>query len=213
MRPTPSGALALCRRLTLIRPACPRRVPIGPYAHARRPPGYTGPAAGGAIALCVDSGTRGVPVSSPACADPSWILEAGAPAGLPPGAPPGVPGQRIPPARRTRPPHYVHIIVYAARGSLASRFPFAWPHGPARPAEDSLLRPNRQMAILLGSRQWAGLRGTLILAPPLVFGGENGDHLIFRWKQGDVDHMISMHAWAPLRQAVATLGAVVASTR
>ena len=152
-----------------------------------------------------------MPISSRACAEPSWILEVGAPAGLPLDAPPGLPGKRLPEARRTRPPQYVHIIIYAARGSLASRFPFTWPDGPARRLRDSLLRPKRTRPILLGSRDWSDDHGTLVLAPPLIFGGENGDHLVFRWKRGGVDHMVSMHSWAPLRQAVATLKAVVVS--
>src|SRR5438874_2694188 len=111
LRPTPSGALAICRRLSLIRPTCPRRVPVGPYGPTRPPPGYTGVAAGGAIAFCADSRTGGVPLGSGACASQTWILEVGAPAGLPPDAPPGLPAKRLGPSR-TRPPHYVHIIVY-----------------------------------------------------------------------------------------------------
>ena len=186
MRPTPRGALDLCRRLALVRPTCPRRVPIGRYAHARRPPGYKGVAAEGAIAFCADRRTRAVPISSRACAEPSWILEVGAPAGLPLDAPPGLPGKRLPEARRTRPPQYVHIIIYAARGSLASRFPFTWPDGPARRLRDSLLRPKRRPRPRVRRRA-------------------------FRWKRGGVDHMVSMHSWAPLRQAVATLKAVVVS--
>ena len=210
LRPTPSGPLAICRRLSLIGATCPRRVPVGPYAHARRPPGYSGLAAGGAIATCADSRMRGVTLTSSACASQTWILEVGAPAGLPPDAPPGLPGKRLGPSR-TRPPHYVHIIVYAARGSLAAKFPFSWPHGPAQAISDGLLRPGRKAAIFLGRRDWAGHRGTLILAPPLIFGGENGDHLIFRWRHRDVDHTVSLHSWASLTEAVLTLKAEVRS--
>jgi hypothetical protein len=211
MRPTPSAALALCRRSTLLRPACPRRVPIGPYAQARRPPGYTGLAAAGSIGFCSDGRTRRVPISSPACAEPSWILEAGAPAGLPPGAPPGIPGKRLPAARRTRPPQYVHIVLYAAHSSLAPRLSFPWPRGPAERTRDTLLRANRTKPILLGPRDWSGDRGTLVLAPRLIFGGENGDHLIFRWRRAGIEHIVSMHSWAPLREAEATLKAIIAS--
>ena len=210
LRPTPSGAFAICRRLSLIRATCPRRVPVGLYAHARPPPGYIGVAAGGAIATCGDNRMRGVPLTSSACASQTWILEVGAPAGLPPDAPPGLPGKRIGPSR-SRPPQYVHIIIYIARGSLAAKFPFTWPQGPAQRISDGLLRPDRKAAIFLGRRDWAEHRGTLILAPPLIFGGENGDHLIFRWRHGDVDDTVSLHSWAPLTEAVSTLKAVVRS--
>lgn len=210
MRTTPPGAFAICRRLSLIRATCPRRVPVGPYAHARRPPGYTGLAGGGAIATCTDTRLRGVLLTSNACASQTWILEVGAPAGLPPDAPPGLRGKRLGPSR-TRPPQYVHIIIYAARGSLAAKFPFTWPQGPVRTISDSLLRPGRRAPIFLGHRDWAGHRGTLILAPPLIFGGENGDHLIFRWHQGDIDHTVSLHSWAPLTEAVSTLKSIVRS--
>jgi len=105
----------------------------------------------------------------------------------------------------------VHIIIYAARGSLAPKFPFAWPRGHERPISDTLLRPKRAAPIFLGRRDWAGHDGTLVLAPPLIFGGENGDHLIFRWKQAGIDHMVSLHSWAPLGEAVSTLHAVVGS--
>jgi hypothetical protein len=56
------------------------------------------------------------------------------------------------------------------------------------------------------------MHGTLVLAPPLAYGGENGDHLLFRWRRGAVEYLVSMHSWAPLRQAEATLAALVAST-
>ena len=212
MMATPPAALGLCRRFALIRPSCPRRVPSAPYARTPRPPGFTGPSAGGAFAHC-GGRSGGAAIVMPGCDRPRWVIEAGAPAGLPPDAPPGLPGERLAPGARTRPPQYVHIGVYAARGSLARTFPFAWPRGAARSVEDSLLGPKRTESILLGSRRWAGVDGTLVLAPPLVFGGEDGDHLMFRWRKGGVDRVVSVHAWTPLRDAVATLEAVVTSAR
>jgi hypothetical protein len=210
MRSTPAAALALCQRSALLWPACPRRVPVGRFARARRPPGYTGAAAEGAIAFCSNRRTA---LTSDSCAYPSWILEAGAPAGLPPDAPPGVPGKRLPPAERTRPPQYVHLIVYAAHGSVAPRLSFDWPRRRAEATRDGLLRTGRSKPVLLGTRDWDGERGTLVLAPPLIFGGENGDHLLFRWRRGGTEYLVSLHAWAPLRKAEATLEAIVASAR
>jgi hypothetical protein len=204
MQPTPSAALGICQQLPLIRATCPRRVPGGPYTEARRPPGFHGVAAGGAIALCA----TGVPIASRGCTSQSWILEAGAPAGLPSDAPPEL-GQKRLDSRRTRPPQYVHLIIYAARGNLGPSFPFAWPHGHAQPIHNRLLRPSRTKPIFFGHRDWAGHNGSLVLAPPLASGGENGDHVIFRWQEGGVAHAISLHAWVPLREAVATLRAMV----
>src|SRR5439155_7862221 len=108
MTSTPSDALAICRRLALVGPSCPRLVPIGPFARAKRPPGYRGVAARAAIAQCMSKRGRGVPITSRACRFQSWGLEAGAPAGLPADAPAGLPGKRLG-YRGTRPPHYVHI--------------------------------------------------------------------------------------------------------
>jgi len=213
MRSTPPAAFAICRRLALIGPTCPRLVPIGPFAGAKRPPGYRGVAAGGAIALCADERLRGVPITSGTCRYQTWSLEVGAPAGLPPDAPPGIPGKRLG-SGRTRPPQYVHIIIYAVRGPLEQKlFPFAWPHDQAQAIRNDLLRPKRRRPISLGSVRWAGHDGQLVLAPPLLFGGEVGDHLIFRWKAAGIEHAVSLHSWAPFKEAVATLKAVVASAR
>jgi hypothetical protein len=213
MRPTPRAALEICRRLALIGPSCPRLVPIGPYAHAKQPPGYRGVAAGGAIALCADERLRGAPITSSDCRYQTWSLEVGAPVGLPTDAPPGLPGKR-PGSGRTRPPQYVHIVIYAARGPIEQKlFPFAWPHDQAQSMSNRLLRPKRQRPISFGSVRWAGLNGHLVLAPPLLFGGEVGDHLIFHWKAAGIEHAFSLHSWTPLRETVATLKALVASAR
>ena len=209
---TPPAALATCRRLRLIRPQCPRLVPVGRYLGAKPPPDYHGAAGGPSIALCADQDQRGVPISSSACRYESWILEAGAPAGLPADAPPGVPGKRLGPSR-TRPPQYVHIIIYASREMLTKKLPFSWPQGRAHPVKNTLLNPKRTHPISLGWRHWAGHTGQLVLAPPLIFGGEMGDHLIFRWSAARVNYAVSLHSWAPLREAVATLKAVVGSAR
>lgn len=207
LRPTPAAALGICQRLWLVRPTCPRRVPVGYYRKARRPSGFGGLSADGAIALCSDSD---IPITSRSCTSQTWILEVGAPAGLPPGAPPELGQEQLDPSR-TRPPQYVHLIVYGARSNLDPIFPFAWPSRDRRPIRDHLLRPKRTTPIFLGQHEWAGHNGTLVLAPPLVFGGENGDHLIFRWREKGTDHAVSLHSWAPLREAVATLEATVAS--
>jgi hypothetical protein len=50
------------------------------------------------------------------------------------------------------------------------------------------------------------------LAPGYPAGCEQGDHIIFRWRQGTPSYALGLHAWEPLAQAVATMKAVVAST-
>jgi len=211
MRATPPAELALCRRLRLVRPTCPLRVPVGRYAHARRPPGFHSAGTRGAIAICANTQKAGVALTSSACQLETWILEAGAPAGLPPDAPRNLPGKRLGP-RRTRPPQYVHITIYGTRGNLEAMFPFAWPPTHSQRVTDRLLRADRAPPVGLGRRRWGGHNGTLILAPPLVFGGENGDHLIFRWNAGGIDRVVSLHSWSPLREAIATLRSIIVSS-
>jgi hypothetical protein len=112
MTATPARALRICRHFPLLRPACPHAVPRGGYTHASSPTGFNGLGGGGAIVVCTNHGARSGPITQGRCVSPSWIFEAGAPAGLPPDAPPNVRGKRVAYGRRTRPPHYVHIIIY-----------------------------------------------------------------------------------------------------
>lgn len=63
----------------------------------------------------------------------------------------------------------------------------------------------------LGTFTWGGHAGTQYLAPEFPEGGIDGGHLVFAWNEGDVEAAVSLHAWRPLEQAVATLKAVVSS--
>ena len=124
-----------------------------------------------------------------------------------------MPGERLG-TGRTRPPQYIHIVLYAARGPLDEKlFPFAWPHDQPQPIRNTLLHPERQRPISLGSVRWGGHDGQLVLAPPLLYGGEVGDHLIVHWKAAGIEHAITLHSWTPLGEAVATLKALVVSAR
>ena len=185
---------ATCRRLALIRPICPPLVPKAPYARSKRPPGFPGPFAAGAAAICLDRRMRGVPVGS-RCRYDVFTLEAGAP------------GRPSP-----RPPRYVHLVVYAGQGSLTkptSMFSFPWPSGRPVAAVAGLFVRARQGPLLLGRRRWGGRTGTLVLAPRFPIGGEMSDHLIFRWSEKGVERAFSLHAWEPFPEAVATLRAVL----
>lgn len=207
----PVPALRICVKLTLVASMCPTRVPKGRYLAAHRPPGLRGSYADGAWGGCI-SDTGPVGAGAHACPVQAFYLEAGSPAGIPLDAPAGIPGRRLPPGRRTRPPIYVHLILYASRGSLTSVLPFAWPGVPTR-LRNGLERHSlsRKRALDFGQVRWAGHRGRLVLAPPLLNGGELGDHLIYRWRSNGVDHLFSMHSWEPLLQAVATLRLIVST--
>ena len=86
-----------------------------------------------------------------------------------------------------RPPVWSHVVVQA--GNLARAFPFR----------------------SIGAYTWGGRHGTVVLAPDFPAGGEQGGHLIFRWRDGSTDFALGLHAWKPLRQALATLRLMVTS--
>jgi hypothetical protein len=92
-------------------------------------------------------------------------------------------------------------------------FRFAWPaRGPAVAARDGLLARARSTALLLGNVRWAARNGVLALAPPpRAEGGLVANHLMFTWRQGARLYAVTLHAWEPFTQTVATLRAVVAS--
>jgi hypothetical protein len=52
----------------------------------------------------------------------------------------------------------------------------------------------------------------LVLAPPFPVGGIDGDHLVFRWEDSELQYAISLHAWLPLAEVEATLKAIVVSS-
>jgi hypothetical protein len=109
-----------------------------------------------------------------------------------------------------RPPVWSHIAIYA--GNLASAFGFRYPtHGKRVAHLDGLFAKARTRAIFLGSYTWAGKQGTVVLAPAYPGGGEQGDHLIFRWHRFRVGFAVGLHGWEPLSQAFATLRAMVRS--
>jgi hypothetical protein len=122
-----------------------------------------------------------------------------------------------------RPPRFAHIVIEA--GDLRHAYQtFAYPQS-GRPVRvvAGLLRSSPRMraarehiphALFIGEFRWGGRTGTVTLAPPdryvdsLIAG-----HFAFRWTQGDRDYVVSLHAWEPAPEALATLRAVVASLR
>jgi hypothetical protein len=104
--------------------------------------------------------------------------------------------------RATR-PRMVHVV-------LQVNVAFAFSLRPRR-ADEVLLDPGRRAGIVLGSRTWNARHGRLLLAPPYPTGGIVGSHLVFRWRDGGARYDLTLHAWRPLPEAVATLEAIVAS--
>lgn len=92
---------------------------------------------------------------------------------------------------RDRPPRFSHLVVHA--GDVTESWGFGWP-GEKAPAEGQRA-PQR-----LGERQWGRLKGSLLLAPPYPHGGVDGSHLMFLWREGSRDFVVSMHAWEPLEE-------------
>ena len=89
----------------------------------------------------------------------------------------------------SKPPVWSHIAVYA--GDLRKAFPFR--------------------TTLVGVYPWHGRYGTVVRAPPYPAGGEVGGHLIFRWRAGRTGFAVSLHAWSPVAEPLATLRAMVLS--
>jgi hypothetical protein len=58
----------------------------------------------------------------------------------------------------------------------------------------------------LGRPQWGGLPGVLVVDASRPAAG---DHLVFRWRSRGVEYAFALAAWQPLRDAVATLRALV----
>jgi hypothetical protein len=191
MTAMPAGAARICRRLGLLGPACPGRVPESRYGLAGRPVGFEGPYAEGGYAVCLEG-------RESRCAADAFHLEGGVPTGNP---------------RGDRPPRFVHLALYAARRPLDRYFPFELPctGRVRRDGLDGLLTTQRETAACLGVETIAGRRGTLALAPPYPFGGEAGGHVFFLWREGRVAHAATLHAWAPVAEAIDVLRRVVAT--
>jgi hypothetical protein len=111
---------------------------------------------------------------------------------------------------RNRPPRMAHIVL--AAGNIDGIAPYTRPVGKRFALENGLMRRPRKLPISFGRVRWAGKSGVLFLAPPFVFGGEIGNHLVFRWRERRTDYLVSLHAWEPLRETAATLRAIVEST-
>jgi hypothetical protein len=111
-------------------------------------------------------------------------------------------------------PRELHFVLVASRyglgRSVGGAFA-AWPRARVGLGfRDGLFRRRRASPILLARVGWNGLSGELVLDRtdrPAAAG-----HLVYRWHARGVDYAVTLHAWEPLRTAIATLRAVIAST-
>lgn len=76
-----------------------------------------------------------------------------------------------------RPPIWSHVVVQAGNRTRTS-------------------------ALYIGSFTWGGKCGTVILAPDFPNGGEQGGHLIFRWREHQTDFALGLHGWSYFRKCL-----------
>jgi hypothetical protein len=112
---------------------------------------------------------------------------------------------------RNRPPRMAHLVIVG--GVVERSAPvFDLARAPRRKLRNGLVRPERVRSLSFGRVTWSGLAGDLFLAPSYPRGGMLGNHLVFRWGAARNRYVVSLHAWEPLTEAVATLKAIVGST-
>lgn len=111
--------------------------------------------------------------------------------------------------RRNSPPRFAHVVLKG--GDLTKAFPFDWPSIGQAVALADALNADRDMPVSLGNFSWGGYKGTLVLAPAFPLGGVDGDHVVYRWGEPDKEYSLSLHAWQPLEECVATLRTLVES--
>ena len=110
--------------------------------------------------------------------------------------------------RRGDRPSTRHLVVYAGR-----RLPFAEAERQRPVGIRNGLTRRGPLAEprLLARVTWGGRRGDLVLWRPYPNGGMDGNHLVFRWRDGGVERALTLHEWEPLTEAAATLRAIVES--
>jgi hypothetical protein len=192
MTAIPPGAGRICARFAVLAPTCPSSVPESRFGLAGPPVGFPGPYADGGYAVCLER-------KKGDCAAAVFHLEGGVPRGDP---------------REDRPPRFLHLALYAARGSLDRHLPFELPcTGPLVPPAraDLLLVAERATAACLGDTEIGGRTGDFALAPPFPAGGEAGGHLLFFWQEGGVSYAATLHAWEPVAETVDALAHLTAS--
>lgn len=192
MTPTPRAAFARCRQSKLLRPICPKRIPLSLH-----------PAAYDLADGCANA--PHITIASRRCTLPGWSYESSAPL---PGVPTGgteqvsawdgtewfVPSY----SPRTPPPYLVHVDIEAAAGSATVTVAGLGQPQHVDRVTDTLLNQNRApRAVSFGRVRWHGRFGGFLLAGGGPNGGgEEAGHVIFAFTAGGISYDISLHAWA-----------------
>lgn len=108
---------------------------------------------------------------------------------------------------RNRPPRMAHVVLVGATSTEAFEFGLE----PGSSPREGLIRIPRRNGLALGRATWGGRSGRLVLAPPFPLGGIDGNHLVFLWRERSVRYRVSLHAWEPFPETVATLRRIVES--
>jgi len=198
MTPTPGDLLAFCRTSPLLRPICPRQIPMVP--------GSSGPRIGYGCFNTANGVPRSVAAgnalfTSRRCTDAGWSYEQF-------NLPVPVEGTRVSAWDGTEwfavsfaplypPPYQVHVDIEASAGSPPVAVSATGRLQRAKHITDALLNPKRTHVVSFGWVRWYGKRGQLLLMPANANGGgEVAGHLIFYFASGGVNYEISLHAWA-----------------
>lgn len=113
---------------------------------------------------------------------------------------------------RNRPPRMAHIGLLAGDTERIGPWLEPWDE-PARPLRDGVMREARDEPISFGLLDLGDRPALLFLAPPYPSGGYLGNHLVLVWEARQGRHAISLHAWEPLTEAVATLRRMALSAK
>ena len=111
---------------------------------------------------------------------------------------------------RNAPPRVAHVVIEA--GEPQFLIDLGEPAGPALPLREVLGDELDAPQPVTLDKRW-GWRARLTLAPSFPGGGAHGDHLMYRWKSGGMEHVVSLHVWEPVGEAVRTLHAIVRSAK
>lgn len=109
-----------------------------------------------------------------------------------------------------RPPAVAHVVIEAGDPDHLIDLPAG--ERDHRPL-DELVAAKRDGTVTVEHVAFGDERGVLVLAPSFPAGGAHGDHLVFSWTHNGTEYRVSLHAWTPADEAVATLEAIVTSLR